>query len=120
VNLVHGDLCRPLRSDAFDALISNPPYLTEAEYGALDPAVRDWEPEGALVSGLDGMTATVRLLHEARDVLRPGGWLALEVDCSRAAVAAAQASALGWLDVTVHMDLFGRERYLLAQRSKTR
>ncbi|MDF3052584.1 MAG: hypothetical protein K0S19_689, partial [Geminicoccaceae bacterium] len=27
---------------------------------------------------------------------------------------------LGWLEVTVHMDLFGRERYLLAQRSKTR
>ena len=120
VNLVSGDLCRPLRPDAFDALISNPPYLTEAEYAALDPAVRDWEPEGALVSGADGMTATVRLLHEARDVLRPGGWLALEVDCSRAAVAAAQASALGWLEVTVHMDLFGRERYLLAQRSNTR
>jgi release factor glutamine methyltransferase len=120
VNLVHGDLCRPLRSDALDALISNPPYLTEAEYRALDPAVRDWEPEAALVSGVDGMTATARLLHEARDVLRPGGWLALEVDCTRAAVAAAQASALGWLEVTVHMDLFGRERYLLAQRSKTR
>ncbi len=120
VNLVRGDLCRPLRPDAFDALISNPPYLTEAEYGALDPSVRDWEPAAALVSGADGMTATVRLLDEARYVVRPGGWLVLEVDCSRAAMAAAQASALGWLEVTVHMDLFGRERYLLAQRSDTR
>ena len=120
VTLIGGDLCQPLRPGAFDALISNPPYLTEAEYGALDPAVRDWEPAAALVSGADGMTATARLLHEARAVLRPGGWLALEVDCSRATVAAAQASALGWLEVTVHMDLFGRERYLLAQRSNTR
>ena len=120
VNLVCGDLCRPLRPAAFDALISNPPYLTEAEYGALDPSVRDWEPAAALVSGADGMTATVRLLQEARDVLCPGGWLVLEVDSSRASMAAAQASALGWLEVSVHMDLFGRERYLLAQRSNTR
>jgi len=44
----------------------------------------------------------------------------LEVDCSRAAVAERQASAFGWSEVSVHMDLFGRERYMLAQRSDTR
>jgi len=74
----------------------------------------------ALVSGEDGMAATTRLLDEARAVVRPGGWLAVEVDCSRAAAAARQASTFGWSEVTVHMDLFGRERYLLAQRSETR
>ena len=120
VNLLLGDLCRPLRSGAFDALISNPPYLTEGEYSSLDASVRNWEPASALVSGEDGMAATTRLLDEGREVLRPGGWLALEVDCSRAATAARQASAFGWSEVSVHMDLFGRERYLLAQRSDTR
>ena len=74
----------------------------------------------ALVSGDDGMAATTRLLDQGRDVVRPGGWLALELDCTRAGAAARQASALGWSEVTVHMDLFGRERYLLAQRSDTR
>jgi methylase of polypeptide subunit release factors len=59
-------------------------------------------------------------LDDGRRVLRPGGWLALEVDCSRAAIAARQASALGWNDLSVYMDLFGRERYLLAKRSNTR
>jgi len=82
--------------------------------------VRDWEPAVALVSGEDGMVATTRLLVEGRDVLKPGGWLALELDCSRAAVAAHRASELGWHDVSVHVDLFGRERYLLARRSDTR
>jgi release factor glutamine methyltransferase len=120
VTLLLGDLCRPLRSGVFDAVISNPPYLTVGEYASLDPSVRDWEPALALVSGEDGMAATMRLLDEGSDVLRPGGWLVLEVDCSRAPVAAARACACGWSEVSVHTDLFGRERYLLARRSKTR
>jgi release factor glutamine methyltransferase len=120
VSLVQGDLCAPLAQGTLDALISNPPYLTAAEYSLLESSVRDWEPGIALVSGEDGMAATTRLLDEGRDVLRPGGWLALEVDCSRAAAVATQASAFGWTEVTVHMDLYGRERYLLAQRSETR
>jgi release factor glutamine methyltransferase len=117
VTLVRGDLCGPLRPGSLDAVVCNPPYLTEGEYAALDPSVKQWEPAAALVSGPDGLHATSRLLHEARDVLRAGGWLALEVDCTRAAAVAAQAGALGWMDLAIHTDLFGRERYLLARRS---
>ncbi len=47
----------------------------------------------------------------------PAGWLALELDTTRAAKVAAQAGSLGWMDVVIHADLFGRERYLLARRS---
>jgi release factor glutamine methyltransferase len=120
IELVQGDLCVPLRAGTFDALISNPPYLTAAEYAGLDPSVRDWEPAVALKGGEDGLEATVRLLDHGWDVLRAGGWLALEVDCARAGSAAHLASALGWEDVRIHLDLFGRERYLLARRSNTR
>jgi release factor glutamine methyltransferase len=120
VDLVQGDLCEPLCAGAFDALVSNPPYLTVAEYGALEGAVREWEPSFALVSGQDGLDATARLLEGGHAVLRPGGWLALEVDCSRAVRSAERAVSLGWEDVAIHMDLFGRERYLLARRSNTR
>ncbi len=117
VHLVRGDLCGPFRPGSLDAVVSNPPYLTEAEYAVLDPSVKRWEPAAALVSGPDGLHATGRLLREARDVLRAGGWLALEVDCTRAAAVAVQAGELGWMDVAIHADLFGRERYLLARRS---
>lgn len=117
VALVRGDLCGPLRPRSLDAMISNPPYLTEREYAELDPSVQAWEPAEALVSGPDGLRATLRLLRQARDVLRPGGWLAVEVDCTRAAAAAAVAESLGWMHVAIHADLFGRERYLLARRS---
>jgi release factor glutamine methyltransferase len=119
VSLVRGDLCGPLGGGAFDALVSNPPYLTSAEYAVLDRSVRDWEPRSALESGSDGLEATTRLLDEARAVLRPGGWLAMEIDAGRAAESARRAGALGWTDVAIHADLFGRERYLLARRSET-
>jgi release factor glutamine methyltransferase len=117
VHLVLGDLCAPLGDASLDALLSNPPYLTTAEYAALDASVRQWEPGTALKSGADGMAATGRLLAEGRRVVKPGGWIALEVDCTRAAAAAARARELGWSEVVVETDLFGRERYLLARRS---
>jgi release factor glutamine methyltransferase len=118
VALVRGDLCGPLRSGALDALVSNPPYLTAGEYAVLDSSVRDWEPRSALESGADGLHATARLLDDGRRVMRPGGWLGVEVDCTRAAETARRAGALGWTDVAIHADLFGRERYLLARRSE--
>ncbi len=119
VELIRGDLCGPLRPAAYDALVSNPPYLSHAEYSGLDPSVRDWEPARALVGGVEGLELTARLLDEGRAVLRDSGWLAVEVDCARALECARRASALGWSDIAVHADLFGRDRYLLARRSAT-
>ena len=117
VHLVRGDLTAALRPRSVDAMIANPPYLTEQEYAELDPSVKSWEPAAALVSGSDGLEATLALLREGREALRPEGWLALEVDCSRASRAALAAGTLGWMDIAIHADLFGRERYLLARRS---
>jgi release factor glutamine methyltransferase len=117
VSLVQGDLLSCLAPGSADAIVSNPPYLSEPEYAALGSSVRDWEPAAALVSGPDGLAATRQLLHDGRGVLRPGGWIALEVDCPRAAAAARHALTLHWADVAVEADLFGRERYLFARRS---
>ncbi|MGH7536904.1 MAG: peptide chain release factor N(5)-glutamine methyltransferase [Gemmatimonadales bacterium] len=117
VQWMRGDLVTGLRPGSFDALISNPPYLSTAEYAGLDPEVRDWEPRAALHGGTDGLAATDRLLADGLAVLRPGGWIAVEVDSTRADGCARRATARGWTDVTVHKDLFGRERYLLARRS---
>lgn len=117
VALVRGNLCQPLASASLDALVANPPYLTAAEYTALDGSVRDWEPALALASGPDGLDAVLTLLDAGRAAVRSGGWLALEIDCARAAHCAWHAGAFGWTDVAIHADLFGRERYLLARRS---
>ena len=112
-----GDLAAPLADASLDLLVSNPPYLTEAEWTGLEAGVREWEPALALHSGADGLDATRRLLADAPRVVRPGGWIALEIDVNRAGEVAGLARGGGWRDVVVERDLFGRERYLLAQRS---
>jgi release factor glutamine methyltransferase len=118
VALLRGDLTASLATASLDALVANPPYVAAAEYAALDRSVLEWEPRMALESGSDGMDATRRLLDDGRRVVVPGGWMALELDASRAEATASVAGAFGWQHVMIHHDLFGRERYLLAQRSE--
>lgn len=118
IELLQGHLTSPLASGQFDAVVSNPPYLSMNEYAALDPSVREHEPRAALESGADGLVATRELLADARRVLRPGGWLALEIDATRGEQALSLAGEYGWQGAEIHLDLFGRERYLLAQRSE--
>lgn len=116
LSLVHSDLCQGLRDDRFNLIVSNPPYISSQEYAALDSSVRDWEPITALCSGDDGLDATRRLLVEARRVLIENGWLLIECDAVRAAATAGIAESLGWLQTTIHHDLFGRPRYLATCR----
>jgi len=120
VSLVCGDLTSAFGDGSLDVVVSNPPYLADGEYQSLDPSVRAWEPAAALVSGEDGLAATRRLLTDAFRVVRAGGWIALEVDASRAGETARSAWASGWEAVDIHEDLYGRERYLLARRSDGR
>jgi release factor glutamine methyltransferase len=114
VEVREGDLLAPLAGERYRAIVSNPPYLTEAEHTALDPAVRLFEPREALVSGADGLTATRALLAGARALLEPGGFVALEIDERRADQVRALALRDDWSRVAVHDDLFGRPRFLLA------
>jgi release factor glutamine methyltransferase len=100
-----------------DTIVSNPPYLTDAEYESLDTSVKAWEPREALASGPDGLLASREVLEVSARALKPGGWLAMECDSTRASILAGLAEQAGWLEVTVHDDLFGRARYLLARRS---
>lgn len=119
VTWLEGDLVAPLAGRQVNLLVSNPPYLTQAEYDSLDRSVRDYEPALALVGGDDGQRLVRRLLHDARSVVTPTGWIALEVDCRRAEDTGRIATAAGWESVTVLDDLFGRARYVLARRGST-
>lgn len=116
VRLHRGDLVAPLAGLALDALVANPPYVTDDEYTALDASVLEWEPRPALASGRDGLEHTRRLLDEGRGVVRLGGLIALELDASRAGDSAEVARTFGWMDIAVHRDLYGRERFLTARR----
>jgi len=125
VEVREGDLLAPLdrraprkrkrgKPERYRVIVSNPPYLTEAEYEALDPTVRLFEPREALVSGPDGLDATRALFAGAADRLEPGGVLCLEIDERRSEQVRLLAHEHGWRRLGIHQDLFGRPRYALA------
>ena len=113
VEVCEGDLLEPLANDRYRAIVSNPPYLTDDEWTALDHAVRAFEPRLALSSGADGLDATRSLIAGAAERLEPEGLLALEIDERRAATVRDLAHAAGWERVRIVPDLFGRPRYAL-------
>ena len=117
VDFLHGSLLAPLAGTRVRAVVSNPPYIAFAEAEELPASVRDWEPPLALLSGEEGMAATRAIVRDATWVLESGGLLALEVDTRRASLAAEALAANGlYHDVAVHLDLTGRERFVLARR----
>ena len=117
VEFLHGSLLAPLAGLRVRALVSNPPYIAFSELEELPASVRDWEPPLALLSGEEGLAATRSIVRDAPSVLEGGGLLALEVDTRRASlVVEALASNGSYQDVGVHLDLTGRERFVLARR----
>ena len=115
VEIREGNLLAPLvdREGRFRAIVSNPPYVSAAEYEELDRSVRDFEPREALVSGADGLDATRALFAGAGALLEPGGLLALEIDERRVDAVRMLARDSGWR-VEIHADLFGCSRYALS------
>lgn len=118
VRLVRADLGTGLRDGSFHLVVSNPPYLSGAEYETLDVSVKAWEPRLALEAGSDGLDVARRLFPEVRSLLAPGGWLVMELDFSRSAATACLARDAGLEAVNVLDDLFGRARYLVARRGQ--
>lgn len=88
--VVHSDLFEAVRSAAgenprkWDAMISNPPYLSKEDWENLAPEIL-FEPREALDGGRDGLAFYDRILSEATEFLNPGGRLALEVGKGQAA-----------------------------------
>jgi release factor glutamine methyltransferase len=118
IEVLAGDLLAPVDPALrrrVDVLVSNPPYLAEAELAATEPEVRDWDPPAALVAGPTGHEVTDRLIVVATDWLKPGGWLLLEVDERRAAETARRARAAGLTEAGVVSDPTGRDRVVIAR-----
>ena len=118
VDFLHGSRLAPVSDLRVRAVVSNPPYIAFGELDELPPSVRDWEPPLALLSGEQGLATTRAIIREGRTVLEPGGLIALEVDTRRASLVAEALAADGaYRDVSVHLDLTGRERFVLGRRA---
>jgi release factor glutamine methyltransferase len=116
VTFHHGDLLEPLSGLEVHLVVSNPPYVDPAERDALAPEVRDHDPAVALYPQ-DGVLPMYRRLAEgAARILRPGGWLAVELGQSLAEPVAAECRAAGLIASPPQPDLAGIPRVLTAIR----
>lgn len=98
-----------------DLVISNPPYVP-MDRVPTQPEVRDWDPALALYGGSpDGCLIPEGIIKRAADLLRPGGLLVMEHDCSQGRALRSMARRAGYVNVSTGQDLAGLDRYLLAQ-----
>ena len=120
VAFVESDLLTALPGDQrFDIIVSNPPYVTEAEWAELSPGVRDFEPRMALVGGTTGLEITTRLVAQAVERLTPGGWLVLEIHDGLEAQTHALLTATGRFEkLSTIKDLAQLPRVVQAQLAK--
>jgi release factor glutamine methyltransferase len=122
VDIACSDLFESLPAEQrFDVIVSNPPYVPAAEYEALEPNVRDYEPRLALYGGEDGLHIFRRLVFAAAPRLRPGGTLAVEVGAGQAAAVRALFAAAGaFAPAQERPDLGGVPRVVFAALAATR
>jgi release factor glutamine methyltransferase len=113
VNLYESDLLASARGE-YDFIVSNPPYVGRCESDKVQREVREYEPEIAVFGGEQGLDIYRRLIPQAWDKLKPGGWLLMEIGFS---IEAQVKELLGeWSDVSAVPDLQGIPRVVMARK----
>lgn len=118
VEIVQADIFtwyKKLQPESVDLILSNPPYLTGAEMQALMPETAH-EPALALDGGADGLDFYRLLTAQYGAVLRPGGWLVLEIGCAQAAAVLALGEQHGWQQASSIRDYGGNDRVVVLQK----
>jgi release factor glutamine methyltransferase len=118
VEFVVCDLLSAIAERSMDLIVSNPPYVPERSRQGLQREVRDWEPHVALFAGESGFELYERIAADAPRVLRPGGWLIMELGFG----SLEHVSALlhEWDDVRVEPDLAGIPRVIAGRWDRAR
>ncbi len=119
VMLYEGDLLEPLMScpslpGEVDLIAANLPYIPSGDLPGLPPEVYLFEPLVALDGGMDGLALMRRLVPVAAVLLKPGGWLLMEIGADQGEAAAALMPEPVW-EVQVHKDLAGRDRLIVGR-----
>lgn len=120
IDVARGDLDESLVARALEGklwmILANPPYISDAEWEQVEPNVRNFEPQGALRGGSDGLQFIRRIISSSVRWLAPGGWLLVEFGHSHAAAATALALDAGLTEVTIEKDCDSLDRVLCARR----
>jgi release factor glutamine methyltransferase len=108
------DLLAGFEDNSFDFIVSNPPYVGEAEEDQVQLEVRKFEPRNAVFAGPTGVEVIERLIPQAHAALRPGGWLVIEV--SGTIAEKVKLLLRNWTDVAIRPDLQSIPRVAQARK----
>jgi release factor glutamine methyltransferase len=112
VRVVHGSWFDALPVDVrgeIDVVVSNPPYIADGDAEVAE-SVLEYEPHTALFAGDDGLDDVRTIARDARDWLRSGGWLVMEIGYQQGDAVKALLEGFGFVDVAIANDLTGRPR----------
>ncbi|MGH2818039.1 MAG: peptide chain release factor N(5)-glutamine methyltransferase [Actinomycetota bacterium] len=113
IELVRGDLfdgLPPELAGEVDVVVSNPPYVAVGDADALPTEVVDHEPAEALFAGEEGLQVIADIAMRAREWLRPGGWLILEIGFAQSEAVLRLLTNHDYAQVAAHPDLSGHLR----------
>jgi release factor glutamine methyltransferase len=113
LDIVVCDVSEAIAPDTMDLIVSNPPYVPLAQRAGLQREVRDWEPPVALFAGETGLDVYARIVADAPRVLRPGGWLIMELGFG--ALDPVKRLLAPWSDLRLEPDLAGIPRVIAAR-----
>lgn len=102
-------------SGSYDVIVSNPPYIAQAEIPALMPEVSQFEPMEALDGGVDGLDFYRRITEKAPQYLKENGWLLFEIGFDQGQEVQDFMRETGFTDVTVIKDLAGNDRVVMGR-----
>jgi len=114
IQFLAGDWLASLVEGEFDVIVSNPPYLAADDPHLAQGDIR-FEPQNALVAGIDGLEAYRKLIPEAKRVLKPDGWILLEHGWTQADAVLALLKAANFTKLDKQCDLNQLERVSLGQ-----
>jgi len=114
VRLRRCDLLSGVAANSYDLIVSNPPYVGKDEPEKVQKIVRDWEPEVAVFGGASGLEIYERLVPQAFEALRPGGWLVMEIGYS--IEQPIRGLLHDWTEVNIRPDLQGIPRVAVAKK----
>ncbi|MBX3244489.1 MAG: peptide chain release factor N(5)-glutamine methyltransferase [Acidobacteria bacterium] len=111
------DIFSSFNSAALDLIVSNPPYIADAEMSDLQPEVRDHEPHLALSDNGDGLGIIRQIIQDSPQFLRLGGALMLEIGHGQEPDVSLMFDPENWAPPNVYQDLAGIPRVVTARRS---
>ena len=116
IDFRHGDLLEPLGDERFDYLLSNPPYISDAEWQDVATNIRDYEPALALRAGEDGLDLVRPLINHSQKHVASDGKLLIEIAASQEQAVLDLAGQAGWRSAEVLPDHENLPRVLIAEQ----